>query len=320
MAQNPMVAEVNRLIANLLASGEQIAFPQVGTLKPVTRPSRKVSRRKAIPPLHEVEYTSEVQGETLPARLVKAAGCTNEQAEDIYSRWLAQTWQQGVLTLEGIGVLKEKSFVLDPDFESRLNPQGRQPILLRRRRHGFDWTMALGLVAIVAAVAIGWFGYRQLSGSMRMPWEKEPAATTTTTAVTTEQTTDAAPAAAETTTTAHPATQAATTSQTSGTQTQSTPAAAAQGAVPTSPTAEPSIERMTSGHYYVVMGVFSTPENARRAVREAAKRDASVACRIYYFGQKWMVSPFTAADAAEADAFRKRNAATFADMWVYRAR
>lgn len=308
MAQNPMVAEVNRLIANLLAAGEQIVFPEVGTLKPTTRPAQRLSRRKVLPPLHEVTFVAEERGVTLAERLVQAAGCTKEQADDIYTRWLAQTWQEQVLTLDGIGTLRNNHFALDEAFEKRLNPQGREAIVVRRRRFGFDWMMALGVVAIITAVVIGWYGYQELKGSVKMPWERDETTVTTAETVALQQ-----DSVAVQTTMAVAQEQAPTTSTPTIAPTTASAPAVATGD-------QPTVERMTSGHYYVVLGVFSTPENAARAVREAAAKSNTTACRIYYFGEKWMVSPFTSADAAEASRFRKEAAAYFPETWVYRAR
>lgn len=305
-----MVTEVNRLIANLLAAGEQIVFPEVGTLKPTTRPAQRLSRRKVLPPLHEVTFVAEERGVTLAERLVQAAGCTKEQADDIYTRWLAQTWQEQVLTLEGIGTLRNSQFTLDEVFEKRLNPQGREAIVVRRRRFGFDWMMAIGVVAIILAVVIGWYGYQELKGSVKMPWERDEAtvATTETVAIPQQDT------VAVTATTAIAQEQATTTS------TPNTPTTVPAAATAVTTGGVPTVERMTSGHYYVVLGVFSTPENAARAVREAAAKSSTATCRIYYFGEKWMVSSFTSADAAEASRFRKESAAYFPETWVYRAR
>lgn len=310
MAQNPMVAEVNRLIANLLAAGEQIVFPEVGTLKPTTRPAQRLSRRKVLPPLHEVTFVAEERGVTLAERLVQAAGCTKEQADDIYTRWLAQTWQEQVLTLEGIGTLRNSQFTLDEVFEKRLNPQGREAIVVRRRRFGFDWMMAIGVVAIILAVGIGWYGYQELKGSVKMPWERDEATVATAETV----------AIPQQDTVAVLATTAVAQEQATMTNTTNTPTTAPVAATAVTTGGVPTVERMTSGHYYVVLGVFSTPENAARAVREAAAKSSTATCRIYYFGEKWMVSSFTSADAAEASRFRKESAAYFPETWVYRAR
>lgn len=319
-----MVAEVNRLIANLLAAGEPIAFPEVGMLRPVTRPAQRLSRRKVLPPVHTIDFLSEQLGTPLTEQLMRAAGCTKEQADDIYSRWLAQTWQQEVLTLEGIGLLRQKQFTLDAAFDKRVNPQGHDPIVVRRRRHGFDWMMAVGLIAIVAAAVIGWFGYKELKGSVRMPWEREQA-----NAVVAATPVDDATATAEPTAATAPQAGATESTATAHQTADKQPNAGAglsnttQTAAPASPLSNahtPSIERMQSGDYYVVLGVFSAPENAERAVREANAKDRSVQCRIYIFGQKWMVSPYTSSDQAETARFRKEHLASFPEMWVYRAR
>ena len=76
---------------------------------------------------------------------------------------------------------------------------------------------------------------------------------------------------------------------------------------------------MQSGHYYVVLGVFSTVENAERAANEAFLKQA-MRCEIYPFGQKWMVSPFTAAEADRCAQFRRTHLETHPDLWVYQAR
>ncbi|MBQ8581787.1 MAG: hypothetical protein IJ478_06860, partial [Alistipes sp.] len=84
------------------------------------------------------------------------------------------------------------------------------------------------------------------------------------------------------------------------------------------PTGE--VQRMTSGWSYVVLGVFSTEENARRAVATAASSEPALGCTIYTFGQKWMVSPHGSADAASAQAFRKTHSEQYPDLWVYQAK
>lgn len=364
-----MVAEVNRLVGDLLAAGQPLALPGIGTLRPEARPARRISKKQVVPPSRAIDFSSEVQGTTLPQRLAAAARCSEEQAEEIYRRWLGHTLQEGVLTLAGIGVLKEKHFALDAEFDRRINPQGHAPLTIRRRRRRFDWALTLGIVAIVAAIGIGGYGYRswrEAGGSL--PWleKKQPATTTQPagTASTMEAgtvaaaTAEAAAAAAETTgstapaasvagmqpamaPTQAPAGQAGQTGQTGqtgladaaktaangsrtaspgGTQaaapgTAKTPAQAA-----TQPASRNGVTAMTPGRYYVVLGVFSTVENAERAVAETARKEESMRCGIYRFGAKWMVSPFESADAEACTLFRRAHHEHFPDLWTYRAR
>lgn len=307
MTQNPMVAEVNRLLMNLFAAGESVAFPSVGTLVPVKRPARRISKRQLLPPLREIDFKSDLVGKTLAERLVVAAHCTQEQAEEIYGRWLGHTFKEGVLTLEGIGVLQHKSFKLDPAFDQRLNPQGCQPIALRVRRRGVDWAIWLGVVAVVAAVAIGLYAYNELKGTVKMPWEK---VRTTEVAATPVAPIVEAPAPQVATPAPDPAIESP--------KPAPTPAPAPKPVPVAQPRTE-GVQPLQSGHFYVVLGVFSTEENALRATTKAVG-EGLTATTIYRFGQKFMVSPFTAADSESCAAFRRTQGSAYPDMWVYKAR
>ena len=309
-----MVAEVNRLVGDLLAAGQPLALPGIGTLMPVTRPARRISKRQVVPPARVIDFSSEVKGYTLPQRLAAAAHCSEEQAEEIYGRWLSHTLDEGVLTIVGVGTLKQKHFVLEPDFDKRLNPQGHAPITVRRRRR-FDWVMALGVLTILAALGIGiylYMNWQQNGGkfSFYTPLATAPVPVPTVAADTTALT-EAEPVAEAP---AEPATPAA----------EAPAAETAATAPPVVPTARQEaldgVTPLTAGHYYVVLGVFSSRENADRAVTAANRTDGSLRCGIYRFGTKWMVSPFESADEEACAIFRRAHLETFPDLWIYRAR
>lgn len=295
---NPMVAEVNRLIGNLLAGGESVVLPEVGTLRPIRRSARRVSKKEMLPPMREVDFSSEMQGATLPERLAAAANCPLEQASEIYHRWLGHTRSETTLTIEGVGVLRGKSFQPDAAFDARLNPQGRKPVRMRRR--GFDWMVAFGVVAILVAAGIALYGYQLYSG----------AADLTTSAV-------AEPAVAEPAVAVEESIPVEETVTTPATVEAPAPAPAP---TPAQPTQNPSVMQMTSGRYYVVLGVYSSFENAERAVTQAAETDGTLRCGIFTFGKKWMVSPFESDDSEACNLFRRAHTDHFPDMWLYRAR
>ena len=80
-----------------------------------------------------------------------------------------------------------------------------------------------------------------------------------------------------------------------------------------------AIGRITSGVSYVVVGVFSTEENARKYIEQMARRNPEIACRVYAFqGSKFMVSGFESTDGAEASAFIRDHRAALPDLWVYK--
>lgn len=289
-----MVMEVNRLVGDLLAGGERLLLPGVGSLKPVTRPAYRISKKEVMPPLRTVEFSSEERGLSLVDRIAVAAACTQEESEEVYRRWLGHTQQEGVLTIEGIGVLKQHHFKVDEAFDQRLNPAGRKPMPVRRRRKGMDWMVLIGILAILVAGGIAWYGYRLM--------QQKP--------TTKVQPVESSYTKPDTTSVAQPND------------------AVAEAATPATPASAPSVQskpsqevqRMTSGAKYVVLGVFSTEENARRAVAEATVGADPLHCSIYYFGQKWMVSPFVSESAADANDFRKAHAAAYPDLWVYQAK
>lgn len=77
---------------------------------------------------------------------------------------------------------------------------------------------------------------------------------------------------------------------------------------------------LVSGRKYVVLGVFSTAENAARAVRNAAAAKQPLACRVYRFGEKFLVSPFESEDAAACARFIREQQGRYRDLWTYTAR
>ena len=307
-----MVAEVNRLVANLLAAGERVALPGVGSLIPVTRPARKISRKRIAPPVHDIDFSSEVEGKSLAEQLAVAASCDLARAEEIYGRWLGHTWADGVLTMEGVGTLKMKHFTPDATFDARLNPEGRTPMVVRRRRT-IDWVMWVGVVAILVAAGIAYYGYTEIyqKGMLSDRAESVEAVAPTAEVATTDTVAVAAPAEVV--------------------AQESAPAAAAPTVAPTeaqpvqpaqpAPKADATgVMTMQSGYHYVVLGVFSTTENAFRAAAKAQETDGTMRCGVYHFGSKWMVSPFDSEDREACDLYRRAHTDAYPDLWIHTAR
>ena len=355
-----MVDQVNRLAGNLLAAGGELYLPGVGSLCVRFRGARRLSARLVEPPSREVVFTSQQRGVSLVdeiARVLRDAApaetpCSDtdgtpvsssasvvssapvapqreqaqvaSQARDIYDRWLSRTQQDGVLTIEGVGVLKFKNFTPDEAFDRRINPQGHAPVRIHRPRR-FDGAMWIGIAAIVFVVAFTAYWWL----------DNRHAASTVTTGSESVTLVAAAPAATE-----HSAAAEASAdgvgadSVTDPAAAGTAPAAAgvesaAQNAAPvlrteapagTDPTADGEPARLVSGRRYVVLGVFSTPENAARAAQLAREKEGSFRCGVYRFGAKFMVSPFESEDAEACTLFIRAHAETFPGMWTYTAR
>ncbi len=360
MTQYPMVDQVNRLAGNLLAAGGELYLPGVGSLCVRFRGARRLSARLVEPPSREVVFTSQQRGVSLVdeiARVLRDAApaetpCSDtdgtpvsssasvvssapvapqreqaqiaSQARDIYDRWLMRTRQDDVLTIEGVGVLKFKHFTPDEAFDRRINPQGHTPVRIHRPRR-FDGVMWIGIAAIVFVVAFTaywWLGNRRDAVAGRSA--SEPVTLVAAAPAATEHSAAAEASAdgvgADSVTDPAAAGTASAASGAEGAAQDAASALRAEAPAGTDPTADGEPARLVSGRRYVVLGVFSTPENAARAAQLAREKEGSFRCGVYRFGAKFMVSPFESEDAEACTLFIRAHAETFPGMWTYTAR
>ena len=319
MNGTPMTEQVGRLVGNLLAGGGEVFLPGGGSLHTERRPARRIDRRTVQPPYRVVSFTSQERGASLVdeiARVMREGGEAPEAdpqaaAQEVYDRWLARAQEANLLTVEGVGVLAFKNFTPDEAFERRLNPQGREPVKIRAPRR-FDWALWLGVAAIVIALVYGGREFLMLSG------EPETVVAET---VATERTDSLAPVESPDALAEAP---------------QAELPAAGEEFPQSSDTASPGVSvpvqadtaeaqdgepmSLLSGRSYVVLGGFSTTENARRALREIAAKEPAFRCRIYRFGEKFMASPFSSDNAGPCAQFIGIHAERFPGMWTYTAR
>lgn len=355
-----MVDQVNRLAGNLLAAGGELYLPGVGSLCVRFHGAKRLSARLVEPPSREVVFTSQQRGVSLVdeiARVLRDAApaetpCSDtdgtpvsssasvvssapvapqreqtqvaSQARDIYDRWLSRTQQDGVLTIEGVGVLKFKNFTPDEAFDRRINPQGHAPVRIHRPRR-FDGAMWIGIAAIVFVVAFTaywWLGNRRDAVAGRSA--SEPVTLVAAAPAATEHSAAAEASAdgvgADSVTDPAAAGTAPAASGAEGAAQDAASALRAEAPADTAPAADGEPARLVSGRRYVVLGVFSTPENAARAAQLAREKEGSFRCGVYRFGAKFMVSPFESEDAEACTLFIRAHAETFPGMWTYTAR
>lgn len=68
--------------------------------------------------------------------------------------------------------------------------------------------------------------------------------------------------------------------------------------------------------YHVVMGVFSTPENAERAVAQVQKAIKDADCMVLPFKNKHMVTIFGSDNVGDCNAFARSYKDIYPDLWV----
>lgn len=300
-----MVGEVNKIIYNMLVSGRGVYLPEVGSLYIERQAARKISADKLLSPRNVVAFQSGEQAPSLVAEIVAVAGCSDEQAADIYQRWSAKTREGSNIKIGGVGVLNHKSFVMESDFASAINPKGVKTIVIRRRSN--TWLYALCAVCVL--VALGFLGYIMFGG------EQKPTVKRAESIAQTEAQPAAEQGVAET---AVAEGQVNTTDNTTAAVTTTATTTSSDALTQTAQPADTATTTSVDYEYYVVMGIFSTEENAQRAIEQAESRIKDLNCRVLPFKDKFMVTLFGSDKIGDCNSFANSYRDIYADLWVYR--
>lgn len=279
------------MIARQLLAGSSVAIPGVGTLRVERQPARKLSATMIQPPCRKLIFLFEEVGPSLKTVIEREAACSAEEAADACERWLEQGRAEQQLHIDGVGVLCGKLFSVDAAFQRKLNPQGVEPVRLKRRMPWWVWSL---LAIVIAAFLTGlivwwinpvaWWSERQKS---RVEPLEEPVIQPDTVVV------------------------------------QEPIVAEPEAPKPlTDELYRPTeIIPTRSGKSYVVLGIYSTLENARRAVGQAEEAYGLVAGEscIFNYGSKFLVSLGESDKRAHAQevAARYRTERGVKDVWVY---
>ena len=262
--------------------------------------------------------------------IARAGACDVAAAEDIYSRWLDKARVEDGISIPGVGELNHRYFRLDSQLDAVLNPLGHDPLPLKRRYSRLP--LYLG-IALFCTAAVG-YGIWQYGEWMRLPFmgdsEKQevlPVAEVVSSvpARTGSETPEAAGGDAESGAIgSEPVAESRPVETLPDDETVGvgTPSEGATGADNADLDADheapvPEVAWMIPGRTYVVWGVYSTEENARRAVAEVRDRLSDTNFRIYFFGKKWMVSVFESDSAAECRDFMRNAGAGLKEVWPY---
>ncbi|MBR6815327.1 MAG: hypothetical protein IKM69_05960 [Alistipes sp.] len=285
-----MVGEVNKIIYNMLVSGKGVFLPSVGTLYIERRGARKISETRLVSPHNVISYSSQEQAPSLVSEIVSIAGCEQAQAQDIYDRWLSKTLVEGRLTIEGVGVLVGKAFTVDPALGKAINPQGIKTLVVRRKKSG-AWIYVVCAISI--ALALGFFAYIMWGDKASLSADEKPLVTEQTEVIPAMEIVPADSIAKSEVAVEQPAVE------------------------PKEQPAEAVVAVAKDYAYYVVMGIFSTEENANRAVEQVEKKIEDPQCKILPFKNKFMVTIYGSDTVGDCNAYAKSYHDIYPDLWVY---
>ncbi len=322
-----MVEEVNKIIYNMLIGGKGVVLPGVGTLFIERQGAKRISKDRLLSPRNAVNFSSQAEGRSIVDEIVAIAGCGEEQARDIYDRWLAKTCDGKRITIGGVGVLNDKSFSPEPEFNAAINPGGVKTLVVRRRSNAWLYTVSGVCVAVAVCVGVYMMWGDALFGGVSIvggDGTKIRLKTSSVVEEDVEPTTDSLPSALSD---GAAGTLSAQNSGVAATQPAAEPSATAQpaaaqpAATPAGSTAaqpQPSAAQAGTDYaFWVVSGVFSTEQNAARALEMAGKNIKDMEGRIIPFKDKYIAALFGSDNRADCNAFARSYKDIYPDLWIY---
>ena len=148
-----MVSEVNKLIYNTLITSGGVLLPEVGTIFIERIPATALSKKRISAPRYELSFSSHRPATSIVDSIQLATNISEKEALDIYERWLDKVRVDGVVTIEGVGVLRNKSFVADRAILAQINPVDNAVIEVITKKNRVVLYFAPILLMIVAIIA-----------------------------------------------------------------------------------------------------------------------------------------------------------------------
>ena len=298
-----MKQQIDNLIANILLDEKEIYLPSVGTLILARSAAKLLSKKALQPPYYQLRYTTEERGVSVINCISRVASISAERASDIYDEWLSQSQRNGVLTINGVGVLEMGNIATDNTFENMANPKGRNAVKLHPRTNYLIYIIA----GVCMGFAVGIAGYvLHSNGTFDNLLAKDkvapPSAAFENVA---EQPVPVAEPVAE----VHEVAEAP---ETAATEVQP----AEEITTPSEVIALP----MQRGSSYAVWGVYSELKNAEAAKAMLGNKHPEIGAEIYQYDGRYMVALCEVASRSECArnvTAWKAQSTIFKEVWVY---
>ena len=300
-----MVSEVNKLIFNTLVEGNSLYIPEVGSLAIVRTPATKTrSRVESSAP--SVEFSTECKGDSLANIIANAAAISTEEAEDIARRWQAKVSSEGKVVIEGVGTIRNNTFIADSQLATHLE-SSRTTVQLTKKKKGSRLAWIILVILLICGLGAGAYLYYIYSKK-----------TTDAPAVETpeEQATPETPATEEVIVTeSEPQTE---------TSKVVTPEPEQPAVVTESEPTEETLTETASSDWreedvrnYVIFGSYSTLNNANVAVRQITRKNPEAQCKILTLGKMYAVAVYGSNDRKACEEFKRANRKYYKNAWIH---
>lgn len=298
-----MVDAVNSLIFNTLISERAVNLPGIGTLY-VDRIGATVSGDAIIAPRYSVTFSSHASATSIVDVIAREATIDTAVASDIFERWVAKTKSGNTLEISGVGTLKDKTFIVDNELLKSLNVTQFSGLKrVQKRSSAKKWIATLSFVIIVlAACAYLYFAGYITKPNISVSFEAE--------IVTTE-------IAEPTTTTSEP--------DIMDVVVEENNIAEDIAVIEEKGSDVPSVEHVAGGdwraakdiRHRVIVGSYSTPENAERAISDIARRTPELNCSIYTLGSMYAVAIYGSSENDDCVEFMRNYSKHFPQIWIH---
>ena len=292
-----MVNEVNKIIYNRLVSDGALYIPDVGTLTLLRQPAMYTSRKRIVSPRYFVDFSADKIADSLVDIIADVASVDVATAEDICLRWLDKVRTEDGFTIEGVGILKSGHFTLDEALESQLCPFGVDYINVTTRRRGWAFAAVACVVLALCGVSAWWF--------MRDTATVEPQI------LIAEETVVEEPQIVET----EVIEIAVETTEEQG--------SAAEQIAEIVETPEPEVVTPADWRdnenirHWVVIGSYSTTENAERAIKEFETKSPDLMFSHIRLGSMYAVASYGSTEKVDCEEFVQNHKSEFTQLWIY---
>ncbi len=286
-----MVNEVNKLIYNTLIKYHALHLPDVGTISVVRHSAVLSSKKELLPPRFAVEYSLDNNAKSLIDIISKDIDVDQARAEEIYSRWLDKAREGSVVVIDRVGTLRDKRFTANREFVDALNGYS-QPLRVTHRKSYAPLYIVLAIM-FIGALGYGCWWYMNwksaddivVEDEIILPVEKPLVVDIENPEIEivdeVNDTTDIVE--------------------------------------------EPEVVKEVVSdwrtrddiRHRVVVGSYSTIENAERAISDIVKRLPYIQCDCFMLGSMYAVAVFGSSDMEECQEFKRTHTKEFAQSWVH---
>lgn len=297
-----MVNEVNKIIYNRLITEREVTLPGVGSLSLVRRAASMSSKEVIVAPRLTIEFSSHAEGCSVVDAIAVIGGTDTATAEDIYSRWLEKVRSGSTLTIEGVGILRNKSFEVDKELLSMLNGTSATHVNVVRRKKGRTmlWVgLTLSIIALIVSIA-AIFNIDISAISDKATNADKQVETTVENIIVEPEAEDVA--SGELTTDVE--------------EDIHTQDVVAVESVEVATVADNWMMR-DDIHHWVVAGSYSTMSNAESAAEAITTKYQDIDCKIITLGKMYAVAIYGSSDRDDCVQYMRKYHKNFGEAWIF---